>query len=72
MLGRFDPDYWQRRAAEARAMAAQLTDDESKRITLGIADGYEQMARAAERIQASREVLSRAERSSAVGHRGEE
>lgn len=63
MMGRFDPEYWLRRAAEARAMAAQLSR-RRKRIMLGIAAGYEQMARAAERIQNSREILSRAERRS--------
>ena len=40
--------HWQDRAEEARAVAGQLNDGEAKRIMLGIADGYERMAKLAE------------------------
>jgi hypothetical protein len=40
--------HWQDRADEARAIAGQLNDAEAKRVMLGIADGYERMAKLAE------------------------
>jgi hypothetical protein len=52
-----DPGYWKGRAEEARGMAAQMENPDSKRIMLGIADGYEQMARSAALIRMSRETL---------------
>jgi hypothetical protein len=57
MPQRYAPDYWQSRADEARAMADQFRDPEQKKIMLGIAQGYEQMARAAERLRQSATIL---------------
>jgi hypothetical protein len=49
-----DPEHWRSRAEEARATADQLHDLESKRVMLGIADGYDKLAaRAESRKQAS-------------------
>jgi hypothetical protein len=39
---------WRTLAAEARAAADQMTDPESKRALLSIAEGYERLARRAE------------------------
>jgi hypothetical protein len=57
-MGEQDPRYWRSRAEEARAVANQFYK-EGRRIMLGIADGYEQMAEAAARIQRSQETLLR-------------
>lgn len=54
MSPRFDRAYWLGRAAEARAVAAQFTNRDSKRIMLGIAEGYDQLARTAERSEPPR------------------
>ena len=40
--------HWRERAEEARAVAGQLNHPEAKRIMLGIAEGYERMAKLAE------------------------
>jgi hypothetical protein len=46
----YDPEHWRRRAAEARALANTLGDPDAKKTMLGIADGYDRLAkRAAER-----------------------
>jgi hypothetical protein len=39
-----DPEHWRSRAEEARTMAEQLSDPESKRTMLRIADDYERLA----------------------------
>ena len=39
---------WRTLAAEARAAANEMTDPESKRALLNIAEGYERLARRAE------------------------
>ncbi|TMJ72826.1 MAG: hypothetical protein E6G91_09830 [Alphaproteobacteria bacterium] len=39
---------WRTLAAEARAAADEMTDPESKRALLNIAEGYERLARRAE------------------------
>jgi hypothetical protein len=45
-----DPEYWRSRAAEARAVAVQMTDAHTKAIMLSIAQDYEKLAqRAAQR-----------------------
>jgi len=44
-----DPEYWRRRAEEARTLAAELTDPEAKRKMLKIAEDYETLARRPER-----------------------
>ena len=45
-----DPDYWYCRAEEVRTMAEIMSDPESQRIMLEIAEGYERLGEnAAER-----------------------
>jgi pyruvate-formate lyase len=44
-----DPQHWRTRAAEARAMAEQITDAKAKQAMLEIAENYEQIARRVER-----------------------
>ena len=39
-----DPEYWRRRAEEARAVAVQMTDPHTKAIMLSIAQDYEKLA----------------------------
>jgi hypothetical protein len=39
-----DPEHWRSRAEEARTIAEQLSDPESKRTMLRIADDYERLA----------------------------
>jgi hypothetical protein len=47
-----DPQHWRLRAEEARVCAELISDPESKRAMLEIADQYEQIAhRAEERIR---------------------
>ena len=43
-----DPTYWRRRAEEARRMADQLPDPETKQRMLEIAASYEELAKIAE------------------------
>ena len=43
-----DPKYWHARAAEARAMAEEFADPESKRLMLWIAEEYEILAERAD------------------------
>lgn len=54
----FTPQYWLCRADEARAVAAQFSDANSKRVMNGIARSYDQMAKTAERIEKSLVVLN--------------
>jgi hypothetical protein len=46
--GKANPEFWRRRAREARFQAARTTDPESKQAILSIADTYERMAERAE------------------------
>ena len=43
-----DPEYWRKRAEEARAIAVQMTDSHTKAVMLGIAQDYEKLAVRAE------------------------
>ncbi|HJT07065.1 MAG TPA: hypothetical protein VJ747_09075 [Stellaceae bacterium] len=43
-----DPEHWRSRAEEARATADQMHDLDSKRVMLGIAEGYDELAARAE------------------------
>jgi hypothetical protein len=43
-----DPEHWRKRAEEARAVADDITDPDSRRMMLGIADDYEKLAKRAE------------------------
>jgi len=50
-----DPEHWRKRADEARALAEQMKDPQSKEAMLRIAHDYERLAeRAAGRAQGSR------------------
>ena len=48
MSGSDDADYWRGRAAEARAIAVQMTDTHARAVMLGIAQDYEKLAQRAE------------------------
>jgi hypothetical protein len=43
-----DPEYWQKLAEEARAVAVQMLDARTKAIMLGIAQVYEKLAQSVE------------------------
>ena len=43
-----DPEHWRSRAEEARATADQMRDLESRRVMLGIAESYDELAARAE------------------------
>ena len=43
-----DPEYWRKRADEARAVAVQMMDANTKAIMLSIAQDYEKLAVRAE------------------------
>ena len=43
-----DPEYWRKRAEEARAVAVQMKDTHTKAAMLGIAQDYEKLAQRAE------------------------
>jgi hypothetical protein len=46
------PEHWRARAEESRVLAEQLSDPETRRMMLGIAQSYERLAeRAAERLK---------------------
>ena len=45
-----DVEYWLKRAEEARAFADEMRDPETKSLMLGIAESYEQIAKAYEKI----------------------
>ena len=40
-----DPDYWRKRAEEARTLAEQMMDTHTKSLMLGIAASYEKIAK---------------------------
>jgi hypothetical protein len=43
-----EPDHWRARAQEARILAGQMNDSESKDAMLRIAEDYERLAKRAE------------------------
>ena len=45
---RDNPSRWWALAAEARAVASEMTDPQARQIMLKIAEGYERLARRAE------------------------
>jgi hypothetical protein len=47
-----DPVHWLNRAEEARVIAEEMRDPESRRIMLNIADDYERLAKRARKRQA--------------------
>jgi hypothetical protein len=40
-----DAEYWRKRAEEARTLAEQMENTETKALMLGIADSYEKIAK---------------------------
>jgi hypothetical protein len=51
------PEHWRRRAEQARTIAEQLSDPESKRTMLRIAEDYERLAEQA-KMRARRQSQS--------------
>ena len=51
-----DAAYWRRRAEEAQAQAEELRDPAARRLLLGIADNYNQLAQQAEALSSSGRV----------------
>ena len=45
-----DVEYWLKRAEEARTFADEMRDHETKSLMLGIAESYERIAKAYEKI----------------------
>jgi hypothetical protein len=54
MTERFSREYWELRAAEAFAVATQLSDPECRQVMLQIAASYQQIAEATVRSRAER------------------
>jgi hypothetical protein len=48
MPDRFSSEYWHARAEEARAIAGQMKDENTRNTMLGIARSYDHLARRAE------------------------
>jgi hypothetical protein len=42
------PEFWRKRAEETRTLAITISDPNTKRVMLGIADSYEMLAKEAE------------------------
>lgn len=57
----YDVGYWQRRATETRALAQGMTDVHTKILSLGVAEIYEQIAKAYEKRVKRKDALSRPE-----------
>jgi hypothetical protein len=53
-----DPEHWRSRAREARAIAEQMTDADSRSAMLRIADDYDQLAERAAARAAGRSEKS--------------
>ena len=39
-----DPEYWDQRAEEARVLAERMSDEQTKKMMLEVADDYDQIA----------------------------
>jgi hypothetical protein len=48
--GLYDPDYWRRRAEEARSLAEGMHDSHTRILMIGIAESYEQIAKSYDRL----------------------
>ena len=46
----YDPEYWKKRAEEARTLAEGMHDAHTKILMLGIAESYEQIAKSYESL----------------------
>jgi hypothetical protein len=62
MAEHFRREYWQIRAEEARATAATFSQSQQKRIMLGIAEAYDQLASGAGQLEKSLRVLGKTNR----------
>lgn len=40
-----NPEYWRKRAEEARTLAEQMRDPQTKALMLGVAESYEKIAK---------------------------
>ena len=61
-----DPEHWRSRAEEARAIAGDLKDPETRRIMLEIAKGYDRLAEHAELNMLTRSPRGDRDRTSSI------
>jgi hypothetical protein len=52
-----DPEYWRSRAAEARAEAAKMQGPAARRMLLGVAENYDQLAEQQQKLRPKAPVV---------------